>query len=70
MLLCRKLENVVCCFEVNHRAFYISQPEASETSDVPTNLKDFLMHFDSALAWRATYSDDEFQELTDKPSVF
>ncbi len=27
------------------------------------------MHIDSGLAWRTTYSDDEFDELTTKPKI-
>ena len=32
-------------------------------------MKDFLMHFDSALAWRASYRDEDFDELPSKPKV-
>ncbi len=54
---------------MNHTAFYISQPEAGETAEESTNLKDFLLHVDSALAWRTTYSDHEFDKLTTKPKI-
>ena len=54
---------------MNHSALYISQAEMEQGSEGSANLKDFLMHVDRALSWRATFSDDEFEELKSKPKL-
>ena len=68
-IFCLRNWHDVGCLEVNRSAFYISQAEVGKDSEEPTNLKDFFMHLDSALAWRASYSDEEVDELPSKPKI-
>ena len=54
---------------MNHNAFYISQATVTEKPEAPKNLKDFLIHLDGVLAWRHTFSNDEFEALVGKPKI-